>query len=42
MENQKSTINKALKDVVVVFNAEINLGKFCDKKKLPVILLTRF
>lgn len=40
MEKQKGAINKAPKDAVLVFNAEIYLGKFCDMKKLHTILLT--
>lgn len=40
MKKQKGTIDKAPKDAVLVFNAEIDLGKFCDKKKLHIVLLT--
>lgn len=41
MKKQKGTISKAQKDVVLVFNEIIYLGKFCDMKKLHITLLTR-
>lgn len=40
MKKQKGSINKTPKDAVLVFNAEICLGKFCGMKKLHIILLT--
>lgn len=40
MKKQKDTINKALKNAVLIFTAEIYLDTFCDMKKLPVVLLT--
>lgn len=40
MKKQKGAINKAPKDAVLVFNAEIDLSKFCDMRKLDIISLT--
>lgn len=36
MEEQKGTINKVQKDIILVFNEVLCLDKFCDIKKLHI------